>query len=504
MKEVAKGDAEELWMQLDGKTGDLLRRSERYCELTIPKLMRCNGRNNEEAATDYQSIGAQGVNHLANKMMMVMFRPSHPFFRLQVGVKAKRGIDPKALAGIMQQLGEVERDAVKVLDSTEQRAKLYQVMRHLIVIGNCLLIRDKRTLRVLSLKYYRVKRTISGKLHTLVVREELNFNELDQKAQDEAIAAKVKKDGQDNVCFYTVVKLTPSGKYSIDQYVNEHKLNEQDFSGSYSSDDLPFHALTWNLADEDDYGTGLVEEYHGALEAVSVLSEGVVDGAVIGCEYRWGMDPTAQLKPEDFNKSKNGDAIPARKDDMTPLYVNNGQAVREASAVIARYEQQLARAFLMMSAVTRDAERVTAEEIRALINELESAHGGTYSSLSPQLQKPIAVWCLEEIDMGLEGADIEVQILTGLDALSRSGDLEALRLAFGDLAFISQLPEALQARIDFVPLAAFVGNGRGIDITPFLKSEDQYQQEQEQLRASQVAQETATAAGQAAATRIAQ
>jgi hypothetical protein len=163
------------------------------------------------------------------------------------------------------------------------------------------------------------------------------------------------------------------------------------------------------------------------------------------------------------------------------------------------WEKRLARNFLLLSAVTRNAERVTAEEVRLTALELETALGGVYSSLSAQIQAPIANWLLDEIDMTIDGTDFQVEVLTGLDALSRNGDLENLRMALGDLAQITALPPGLQDRINFAAIAAYIGAGRGVDLTPFLKPEAQYQQELAQRRAEAVAQETATAAGQAAA-----
>ena len=49
---------------------------------------------------------------------------------------------------------------------------------------------------------------------------------------------------------------------------------------------------------------------------------------------------------------------------------------------IQRFEERMSFAFLLNAAVQRDAERVTAQEIRYMANELETALGGVYSLLS--------------------------------------------------------------------------------------------------------------------------
>lgn len=493
--------AEALWSRLNATKSSVITRAERYAELTVRKLLLADGRNKEAEglAHDYQSLGAQAVNHLTNKLMLAMFRPSAPFFRLQAARKARQSIDPATLAALQPQLSNVEREAMRELDGKAQRPKLYAIMRHLIVIGNVLMLRSKDTLRVMSLKYYCVKRTLDGRVHTLITCENISFDELAFDVQAAAAAANAHKEGEDKVNYYQVVRLQADGGYITEQWVNSLHLDPAKFDGKYTAETLPFHALTWDLADEHDYGTSLVEDSHGDFEALSALAESVVDGSVIGTELRWLIDPTATLTAKDVNESKNGDALPGRKDDMVPMNGGNPQAVQQALSGMQAWEQRLARSFLLLSAVTRDAERVTAEEVRLTALELETALGGVYSSLSAQIQAPIARWLLDAIDMSIDGADIELQVITGLDALSRSGDLEALRLALGDLAAISQLPESLQGRINFQAIAGYIGAGRGIDLLPFLKSEAQYQQEQTELRAAQVAQETATAAGQAAA-----
>ena len=46
-------------------------------------------------------------------------------------------------------------------------------------------------------------------------------------------------------------------------------------------------------------------------------------------------------------------------------------------------------AFLLHTAIQRDAERVTAQEIRYMAEQLETAMGGVYSLLSQEFQLPL-------------------------------------------------------------------------------------------------------------------
>jgi hypothetical protein len=62
-------------------------RVERYAALTINKVCLPEGFNAEstDQTHDYQSAGAQGTNHLTNKVMLALFAPSRPFFRVAAG-----------------------------------------------------------------------------------------------------------------------------------------------------------------------------------------------------------------------------------------------------------------------------------------------------------------------------------------------------------------------------------------------------------------------------------
>lgn len=497
--------AEACWAALEGIKQPLMDRVERYASLTIPKICLPVGFNTEstDQTHDYQSAGAQGTNHLTNKVMLALFAPSRPFFRVDVGDAAaaefaKAGIQKEQVAPI---LAKMERDAVSKLDALGQRPKLYQCIRHLIVAGNVLQVLGDEDIRVVALRNYCVKRDQQGRVCTLIIRECLKYDELDKDVRD-SLTGKFTNEAE--VHHYRWIERDyDTGDYKLTQWVNSDKLAEK-FSGSWPEDKFPYRVLTWDLADDSDYGTGLVEEYAGDLEAMSVLSEAVVDGAVLGTEYRWLVNPTGVTTVDDLNNSKNGDALPGKPDDVAPSQGGNPTAIEVANRVLEKYERRVAMGFLMQSGVTRDAERVTAEEVRQTAMELETAFGGVYSMLAQIIQKPIAIWLLAKSGRPIHGLDLTVSVITGLDALSRNGDLENLRAALNDLAGTMAVPPQLQARLKWDALVAFVGDGRGVDLRPFVMSEQEFQaevQRQQQQQAQQAgAVSNAETAGAQAAT----
>ena len=490
--------ASEIWTECDTKRSGMLSRVERYAALTIAKV--CYPVNfdsdNTDDAHDYQSIGAQAVNHLCNKLMLAMFAPSRPFVKLKAGKKTQAQAAKVNLTEV--QLNSIfakgERDAVAQLDNSGQRPKLFQVMRHIVVTGNCLLDTSGDQLRVMGLKKFVVKRNLLGEVMHLVIREQVRFDELDQK-----IKKRYENRYQDGttVSFYKWIKREDNGSYTMTQWLEENRLPKE-YNGRWSEGSCPYHVITWDLADEADYGTGLVEEYIGDFEALSVLSESVVDGGVLGTEMRWMVNPNGMTSVDDLNNSENGDALPGLPADVAPVQGGNPKAIEVATVVGDKYEKRIARGFLMGSAVIRDAERVTTEEVRLTATELETAYGSVYSTLASILQKPVARWLFKSIDLDLKGSDIDVTIVTGLDALSRNGDLENFRLAMGDMAAVTQVPPELAARMKWEEVAAFIGQGRGVDLTKFILADAEFAQKQQAAQQAAVEQQVTAAAGEAA------
>lgn len=486
------------WARLEGIKAPIIRKCERYAALTIPKLCLPSGTTNATSqTTDYQSLGAAAVNHLNNRILLSLFRPGDPFFRLDPGKETKQelakiNMTPEELSVT---LADKELEAVSVLDQRAIRPKLYQGGRHIIVTGNALLELGKEDVRVYGIRSFCVKRTATGIVHTIAIHERLRFDELELPVRELVPG----KNSDAEVSLYRIIVRQDDGSYKMTQAVDDVSLPEDKFGGKWPEERLPYRVLAWDLADEHDYATGLVEEYEGDFEALSALSESLLDGSILTTEMRWLVNPGGVTSVDDFRKSANGDAIAGQEGDVSAINGGDPKAIEAAIKVIEVYSQRVARAFLLQSAMVRNAERVTAEEIRALAMELETAFGGVYSQLGLSWQKPVALWCLTDIDMDIRGTDMKVTVITGLEALSRNAQLEKLRAALGDLALFEQLPDGLKARINWQAIAGMVGQGRGINLLPYLKSEEQVRAEQEQAMKDQATTEAGMAAGKAQA-----
>jgi hypothetical protein len=492
--------AKQRWSELDSLRQSFITNCEKYAAFTVPKICLPNGydRNNDELRHDYQSLGAQGVNHLTNKLMLALFAPSRPFFRLDPGDKmlaeiAEAGVNEEEL---QSQLAAAEKKAVRVLDQLSIRPKLFEAIKHLIITGNVLLVLDKKP-RVLGLKNYVVKRSPDGTVLEIVVREKVAFLALTPDIQ--ALLAKTQTCDHNTVVEqFKWVRRAPDGRYRMSAWINDQPLPQQ-YNAVWTEEKLPYRALTWDLASGDDYGTGHVEDYCGDFASLSMMSESTVHAAILASEYRWLVNPAGQTKPEDFEKSRNGAALPGVEGDIHLVQSGNGSNLQTNLAIAEMYINRIGRGFLLGSAVTRDAERVTAEEIRMTADELETGLGGAYSRIAVDFQGPLAFWLMDQSGQKIAGFDLKPTIVTGLDALSRVGDRDNLVLFLGDLVSLGNIPPDIRIELKLNSIIASFAAARGLAKTQYTKTAEQVQADMQKQQQEAIAMQAASAEAQAQA-----
>ena len=101
-----------------------LERARDCAKLTIPTLYPNKGSNEAtEFQSPYQSIGARGVMNLASKLMLALFPPHSPFFRLSVDDLVYKQIqgDPQQRQTIEEGLNKIEKAVMDNLEVTNDR-----------------------------------------------------------------------------------------------------------------------------------------------------------------------------------------------------------------------------------------------------------------------------------------------------------------------------------------------------------------------------------------------
>ena len=485
---------------LDAKRSGLMTRAERYAELTIRSVLPSESYDSgtDELAGDIPSVGALAVNNLTNKMMLAMFAPSRPFMRYELPDSQKKamlaalGVTPPKLAEL---LSEAERYSVRELDAMGARPALYHLITHLIVTGNALRYMDGDKMRILSMRNYVSRRASNGNVIELIIREKVYPADLPDE-----VRVFTKSADDTEVTHYRWFKW--NGKQYLEtQWLDDNLINLSDYEGKYNPEDMPAYHHVWRLVDGASYGIGHVEDNIGDLEGISDLSKAEVDGAILASEFRWLVNPGGQTSVDDMLRSQNGEAMPGQEGDVQ--LINAGAvagSIQVVSNIADKWIRRLSSAFLITAGMQRDAERVTAEEIRMLANELESSLGGIYSCLAIDLQLPIAQWLMRTVKGGVfKGTDFEPVIITGLDALSRNGDLENIRAFVADVVQFTSLPPEITNTLKLDNIFSALASGRGLNAGDYVNTAQEADAKAKQAKDAEVADQiTVEAAKQAA------
>lgn len=497
------------YQSLESKKLTLVRRCEEYAQWTLPHVFPFTGMKDSEMQGPVDSTGARAVNHLSNKLTMTLFTPYSPFFRLQISSDVAKELEAAAKGGdtdaqevlnnLDKLLADAERDAMRTLDYNKYRTEATNAAKALIITGNSLMFHPEQgRVQSYGLRDYCVQRDLSGTVVEIITRDKKAFGTFSKDVKDALRASKHKKYDKDSadVTLYTHIEMKDDGKYHMSQSADEVSLDSE---AVWTPEEMPYIVLAWNLVRGEDYGRGLVEDYAGAFHALYVLNSALVDMVGIAADVKFLVNPASVIDVKELNDSESGTYHSGNEGDVTTVKFDKVMDIQAVEAAIARFQQQIGQAFLLNSAVTRDAERVTAEEIRYVAQELELSHGGIYSRFAEEWQLRTAVLMLRKVDIKIgNGSEIYPQIITGLDSLSRAGDLDNLRAMAADLQLLNTVPEDVRAAIDPIRFAQYIAVRRGVDADKFLKTPTQLQQEQAQLAAQEQAAVAQQAAGQVA------
>lgn len=480
--------------QLDHERSSILTRAEKYAGWTLPSVFPLNEINdNDEIQYDFQSVGAGAVTNLANKVMMALFQPSRPFFRMNLTekqkaeIKAATGLDEPAME---KAIAKAERAATERLNKKHGRVTLTEAIILLIITGNALLALPKNEkLSVYTLRDYVVTRDLRGGLVKLIIREQKKLAALSDDLQATALGLGI-TDPHVQMELYTCAQRVGKDKYIVWQELNDiayaHKA-----VGMYSESNLPWLPLTWNLAKKQDYGNGLVENYAGDFHTISTLAETILDFTAAATDIKNLVNPAGATDVDEIAQAASGDYVNGVEGD---IFSYSPDVKFQADFLTNRFkdtERRIAVAFLMNSVVTRDAERVTAEEIRMQAQELEGSLGGVYSRMAVDLQQPLATYLMSEEQELFK--DVEPTIVTGLESLSRMSDVDRLRAFVQDAIAFADLPEEMAIRLKYGGVLQRLSAGHGVDTDGILATEKEVEAEK-----ARQAEANANTAGQEA------
>lgn len=494
----------------------VITKSTQYAKWTLPQLMAeyTDLQSGQTAALerDFQEVGPLLVNNLGAKLAGLLFPTSRPFFKIKPGTALKSRAKAKGVkdAALQAGLSRMEMEACKQLFLNASYEQLVLSLKNLIVTGNVLLYRDSKKRRTLAygLGRYAVRRDGSGNVLDIILREYTDFEALSPDIQAMLMARsrgryKPENEGRNRVELYTRIKRdygvidgqkTDKVIFRITQEADGIQVGTP---GQYPEHLCPWQAVTWSLIPGENYGRGLVEDYAGGFAKLSDLSHACTLYGIEMSRLLNLVKPGEGADVDELQAAETGEYVMGSKDSVTP---HEGGDARKYTALTAEVETvfgRLARAF-MYKGNTRDAERVTAFELKQEALEAETTLGGTYSSLSAAMQVPLAHTLLTEVEPGMmEGivtAQIALDIEAGIPALGRQADVQNLAAAAQDSAAIIPVLTQVDKRVDPQKVFDIIMAGASVDTSAFFKDEEQLAEEAEAAKLEQQGQQQIMAA----------
>ncbi|MCD7896367.1 MAG: portal protein [Planctomycetaceae bacterium] len=516
------GPVQSRYQRLSVSRQPFLDEARECAKLTIPSLCPPAGLSNgAKLAEPYQSLGAHGVKNLAEKILMSLFPPGRPFFRLSISqfdmdrqvaemsavMAQQQNVDPEVgqqfvnklrrmvTSEVEKNLANVERAIIRDFEIEDIWSTDSEVVKHLINDGSvmryCSQSSDERP-RLYDLDHHVVKRDPDGTVLEMITREGVTAVTLEP---DICEACGIEMDDDQDV-----------GEHEYDLFTHIHREGNRwmvvqelngvtvpGSEGSYPIDACPWMPLRWTKIDGEDYGRSHVSDYRGSLRSLEGLTKAPVENAAAAARTLGFVNPNSQYgtRLKDIAGAENGAILTGNANDVTFLQVGKYHDLQVPLRQVQMLYQELGQAFLLNSSVQRDAERVTAREISLLAQELEIALGGVYSTLGKEYQLPILQNLMAKIKKAGSlpplPAEVKPTIITGMDMLGRNADLEKLA-QYGQ--FLQMFPpDIVRSYLRFSDIFKQGAVAIGIDTESILKSEEEVEQERQQEMQMALAQQ---------------
>lgn len=483
MVDEAHISAVDRYKKLEGDRTGPLDRARKNSTLTLPWVMPPDGADEQTELKDpWQNVGTRGVNHLASKMTLAVMPPNEPFFRHDAddfAAEEAEGQQAGTILDAQQKLAKYDRSVMKRIEASGDRPKFELVMKHLLVSGNVLLDIRKETSRVIGLADYVVLRDPRGKIIELVLKEMIHPEALPENLrvhlENATEGDKSKPAGDEELLeVYTYAQLR-DGKYKGHQEINGEMMPGTEFEKK--PEDFGFIALRFITIDGQSYGRSFVEGVYGDLQSLEVLTQAITDAASMATRVLFLVRANGTTRVRALNDAANGDFIQGDAADVSTLSLDKYADLQVANKLLADLKEDLKEQFLLRSTVARNAERVTAEEIRYVALEIEDALSGIYSILTHELQRPYVRLKIKQMkDLpDLPEDVVNMTITTGLEALRRGHEMQKLR------EFVQGLVEVYgpEQVSQFVPITVYakrLGDALGLDLLGLITPQEEVKQ----------------------------
>ncbi len=479
--------AKERYEQLSLRRLPFLSRARDAAALTLPSLLPPEGHSHTQSLPEpYQGLGSRCVVNLSSRLLTALLPPGQPFFKLVVPSEVL------IQSGQMAPSGELERGfslaeqlIMSEIERSNWRTATNLSIQLQIVTGNALeYLGPDNQLRVYRLDQYVVERDLTGAVREIILHQKI-------PPELSPVKTDVKSEmGHEFVDLFTWVRRNKKMAFDIHQEIDGKVVPRS----KGVVDVNPFIPLRWGLVPDEDYGRGKVEEHYPDFVALDGMAKALLDGSTMASRHIYMIRPNAtgaNLRRR-VAEADNGEVVVGNFEDVSMLQFTNQTGLQIASQEVQRLAEVLSQAFLLNSGLRRNAERVTATELRMGAEELEGTLGGVYSMMAQTMQRARLERLMQQmVEQGalppFEGDLIEPQITTGLEALGREQDVNKVQAAAQIIGMLG--PEMA---LDYVKLPELLTKAfNGLGLPQVVRSDQEAQQLRQQREMAQMAQQMA-------------
>ena len=504
------------YRSLEGDRNYRLEQARTSGRLTLPYLIplsdEATALRNQDFVLPWNGIGARGVQNLASKLLLALLPPTETFFRFTIDeiemgkneqAMYQQGATPEQVAKQKSEfdiaLAKLERAVLHSIETSNDRVAVHEMLLHLIVGGNVLMYVADEGLKCFHLNKYVLRRDPMGNPLEAIVNEKISIENLPDSARelvDEKegevtgiVDEKGRSKYEQNVNVYTHIQWE-NKRVSWYQEISGQEVPAS--RGSAPENESPWLPIRMYRIDGDSYSPGYVEAACIAdLQTAEALSQAITEGALVSAQVKHLVKPSGIANPKKLAEAPNGAYVPGNPDDVFTLQINKAQDLNIALQSMQTIEMRLSQAFMLNT--PRQAERVTAEEVRLQALQLEQMLGSVYAILTTEFQQPYVSRKLVLLTRRGKMQKLPDQLVrpvvsVGLAAVGRGQDLEKTA-RFMQILQQTLGPEGITTYVDPSELIRRLASSMGMDLVGLIKSEEQLQQEQQQQQQMMLAQQ---------------
>jgi len=391
-------------------------RAQLISEISLPYVFRAEGSDggSELFKSASQSFNGRQVNNLKSKMGMALLPPATSSFRLKPDAIAMVQLfagNEKAIERVRQQLS-LNTDAISSeIENQQIRSSLFDMLLQQIIVGSVVVEKvERKGINIFPLRSFVVKLDSRGEPLAMCIVEKLSV------LPDGITVAEEKEEYE----LFTLLAIDDTGSWIMKQDIDGEVVGTEKSYKDY--DALPFRYFGWNWVQGDAYHRPFAEDYYSDMEQIDKLGKLNTQGAVIAAKTVILVNQRGgRTRKKDLTNAANGAVIDGSAEDITAFQLQKGFDFQVSNEREIAIKRELMANFLDTGSVQRDAERVTAEEIRVMAQQLEaSTLAGVYSKMALKWSKWIVIKVMGELKITFDAVDVDV--LTGLDALGRSAE----------------------------------------------------------------------------------